>query len=216
VSGTIWAPVGFALGAFLVGSGLSQSVSECVREHGKPCTIHQTWTGVTVLPTDLAPHPQPRERKGETVKRRSFFGLMGGAAVAGPSMAKAAVAQGMETMSLGNALGLVGSTGDGKVAYANQAYYDGPEEISPHDPKHWVQRQLADFLGKSAEDLVEERLGTQVHQLDPDLAVNRSFSLSAKIRIQRDRNFERNRSEHKKYLMRDIRDAVKRWTERKF
>lgn len=150
------------------------------------------------------------------MKRRGFFGLMGGAAVAGPSMVKAAAAQGMEAMNIGNSMGLVG-TGANAFYGGEEAFSDAgiaPDEMSPLDPRHWVQRQLSDFLNQSAEEVLAQRLGTSVQTLDPDLAVSRSFSLAAKMRIQRDRNFERNRTEHKNYLLRDIKSAVKRWTER--
>lgn len=148
------------------------------------------------------------------MKRRGFLGFIGGAAVAGPSMAKAAAVQGMEAMSLGNAVslsGLVPGGGWATEVVPTEAY---PDELHPTDPRHWVQRQLQEFMGRSAEELLEQRLGTSVHALDPDLAVSRSFSLDAKIRMQRDRNFERNRADHKRSIMRDLKHSLKSWHER--
>lgn len=150
------------------------------------------------------------------MKRRGFLGFLGGAAVAGPGMVKGAAAQGMEAMNLGQVSGLMGGMSTGGY-YSNETDPAPPSSSSalpPTDPRHWVQRQLTDFLGQTAEDLWEQRLRTQVQSLDPDLAVNRSFSLSTKIRIQRDRNFENNRAGHKRSIMRDMKDAMKRWAER--
>src|SRR5690554_3619951 len=126
------------------------------------------------------------------MKRRGFLSFLGGAAVAGPSMAKSAVSTGIEGLSVGNAAGL--------MQFAPQPSYYGDSlatssgELPPSHPKHWVQRQLSDFMGATAEELREQRLRTRVHALDPDLATYRSYSLAAKMRIQRDRDFERNRA----------------------
>ena len=150
------------------------------------------------------------------MKRRGFLGFLGGAAVAGPGMVKNAAAQGMEAMSLGNSTGLL-SAGIGYAGEAMQADplpFSSQGPLHPSDPKHWVQRQLAEFMGRSAEELLEQRLGTQVHALDPDLAVNRSFSLSTKVRMQRDRNFEANRASHKRSILNDIKQALKNWDNR--
>ena len=146
------------------------------------------------------------------MKRRGFLGFLGGAAVAGPGMAKAAAAQGMEAMSLGNSTGLLSAVGYAGEAIASNDPYPGA--LHPSDPKHWVQRQLAEFMGRTAEELLEQRLNTQVHALDPDLAVNRSFSLATKVRMQRDRNFEANRASHKRSILNDIKQALKNWDNR--
>ena len=148
------------------------------------------------------------------MKRRGFLGFIGGAAVAGPGMAKAAATQGMEAMSLGNSAGLgLVSTGIGYQTDAGPIS-PYPDELHPSDPKHWAQRQLADFMGRSAEELRELRLDTHVSALDPDLAVNRSFSLQTKVRMQRDRNFEANRASHKRSILNDIKQALKNWDNR--
>lgn len=146
------------------------------------------------------------------MKRRGFLGFIGGAAVAGPSMAKAAVATGVEGLSIGNAAGFIGGAPD--APYYGSVQSAGSGEVPPTHPHHWVQRQLADFMGATSEELQEQRLRTPVHMLDADLAVNRSYSLAAKMRIQRDRDFERNRAAQKRSIMRDIKDAMRRWAER--
>ena len=143
------------------------------------------------------------------MKRRGFFGLMGGAVVAGPTMVKNAAAQGIEALQIGAISGGVPFPG----GYGSEGVQlsDGP---SPLDPAHWMQRELADFLGVSAKELAERRLETSVHALDPDLAVMRSLSLDAKIRIQRDRQFVRERENQRRYLSRNLERAIKSWHER--
>ena len=129
------------------------------------------------------------------MKRRGFLGFMGGAAVAGPAMAKQAVAQSLDAMRLGTVLphgigggmGLVGGTEAGVP----------PDH---YDPLGWARKDLAQFLGKSASQLLKERLNTQVSHLDPDIAVMRSISLGTTIRMQRDRNFEQNRTRERGWL----------------
>lgn len=94
------------------------------------------------------------------MKRRGFLGFLGGAAVAGPGMVKNAAAQGMEAMSLHNSPGLL-SAGIGYAGEAMQAAtFPSQGPLHPSDPKHWVQRQLAEFMGRSAEELLEQRLNT--------------------------------------------------------
>ena len=141
------------------------------------------------------------------MRRRGFLGSIVGAAVAGPSMAKQAIASGIEGLSLGSGMGDVG--------FAGQAVYEGfgPSEAKQdpnYDPTHWPKQELANFLGKSAADLHRERLETHVGQIDPDLACMRSISLQAKIRMQRDRTFERNRAQQRGWLERQLQDAMKR------
>lgn len=146
------------------------------------------------------------------MKRRGFLGFLGGAAVAGPGMVKGAAAQGMEAMSVGSAAGMIDFAPDAPYYGGTASASSG--EIPPSHPKHWIQRQLSEFMGATAEELQEQRLRTRVHMLDPDLATNRSYSLDAKMRIQRDRDFKRNREAQKHSIMRDMKDAMKRWAER--
>lgn len=166
------------------------------------------------IPESFRPSPFVAQGQGHGVqmKRRGFLGFISGAAVAGPGMAKAAVTTGLEGLSIGNVGGM--------MAFAPEAPYYNGEGISssgdfpPTHPRHWVQRQLAEYMSATADELQQQRLRTEVHMLDPDLATNRSYSLAAKMRIQRDRNFERNRAAQKRSIMRDIKDAMKRWSER--
>lgn len=146
------------------------------------------------------------------MKRRGFLGFIGGAAVAGPSMAKAVVAQGMEAMSLGGAANQLGGLASSGIAASNYGLNPHPpfdEPMSPLDPRHWLQRELAEFVGMSAQDKQDRRMRTWVQSLDPDLAVNRSMSLSAKLRIQRDRNFKTEMENQHRHLLKEIERAVK-------
>jgi hypothetical protein len=147
------------------------------------------------------------------MKRRGFLGFLGGAAVAGPSMAKQAVASGLEAMQVGGGMDAM-AKGSPWVAGQSLAENIGYEEPSPMDDDHWTQRQLREFLGMSDEEKKHRRSEQHVHALDPDLVANRSFSLSAKLRIQRDRDFARSMANQEHYLRREIVDAIKRWTKR--
>lgn len=138
------------------------------------------------------------------MKRRGFLGSVVGAAVAGPSMAKQAIASGMEGLNLGGMLEKGVSIGGMGYASATNAVAEN------YDPLEWPKRELSDFLGRSSSDLLRERLETQVGQLDPDIACMQSIALQAKIRMQRDRTFERNRAQQRGWLERQVQDAIKR------
>ena len=144
------------------------------------------------------------------MRRRGFLSFLGGAAVAGPGMVKTAAAHGMESLSLGQVAGGL-TTGYGLEGPAYATAGMEVSDVSPLDPGHWAQRELADFIGMTAKDLAERRRQTHVSVLDPDLAVMRSLSLSAKIRMQRDRQFERGLEDHRSYLARQVERAIKNW-----
>lgn len=115
------------------------------------------------------------------MKRRGFLGLMGGAAVAGPSMAKQAAAT-MADLSLpgmprAELLGAVVQSGYG---------YDGAPGGNDR-----ARNSLAKLLGRSAAQHAFHKKRLMITQLDPDIAGYRSFSMSAKIAMQRDRDYER-------------------------
>lgn len=143
------------------------------------------------------------------MKRRGFLGFMGGAAVAGPSMAKQALETGLEAMQVGGKGAHV--TENGLLGGQTLGVGIGYEETSPMDEGHWAQRQLRELLGMSEEEKKQRRLEQDVRALDPDLVANRSFSLSAKLRIQRDRDFARSMANQERYLRCQIADAMKHW-----
>jgi hypothetical protein len=59
-----------------------------------------------------------------------------------------------------------------------------------------------------AEALARKRRSTGVDMLDPDLAVMRSLSLTAKMSMQRDRNFARQFENEKHWLQRQIEESI--------
>lgn len=137
------------------------------------------------------------------MKRRGVLSLLAGSAVAGPQMAKSAIASGMEGLSLGGA-GLFG----GGVDYGGLSVASGRDTSENYDPTEWPRKELADFLGRSMEEKRRRRLEMSVHQLDPDIAVMNSLSLTTKVRMQRDRNFERSEAEQRGYLERQLQKAL--------
>lgn len=139
------------------------------------------------------------------MKRRGFLGTMVGAVAAGPSMAKQAVASGIEGLSLGGSL-----MNFGGVSYASGLASDAIMQDANYDPSEWARNELADFLGRSASELARQRIETHVDRLDPDIACMQSIALQAKIRMQRDRTFERNQSQQRGWLERQLQDAIKR------
>lgn len=143
------------------------------------------------------------------MKRRGVLGFLAGGAVAGPSMAKQAIASGLEGLSVGGMSGLA-SAGVEIGDYASAA--NGPFEGLEYDPLAWPKKELQDFLGHSASDLLRQRLETHVGSLDPDIAGMQSIALQAKIRMQRDRTFERNRAIQHGWLERQLEEAIKRFT----
>lgn len=139
------------------------------------------------------------------MKRRGFLGFIGGAAVAGPSMAKQAMAQGMDAMSVGPTLSSMGQAIS--APYGGSTSGGGPID-GDYDAVGWAKRDLARFFGKSAERLLKERIQTHVGYLDPDIAGMRSLSLTTKIRMQRDRNFERGQEGERDWLQQRLHDAL--------
>lgn len=132
------------------------------------------------------------------MKRRGFLGLMGGALAAGPSMAKEAVTQTMADLSVpgvGIPYGMGGMPGQ-------------TSSNAPYDEREHLQGQLSKLLGKSAAEKLREKKTMGVNMLDPDLASMRSFSLSARMRIQQDRNYERMLEQERSWIERRLDDLL--------
>ena len=128
------------------------------------------------------------------MKRRGFFGLAAGAVVAGPSMAKQAMAQGLESLSLGNQLG-----NGGMYGLADQAANVG-KAVGGTGMVEYIARakQKLDLInGFTAAQRAKHKAGMHVGQLDPDIASYLSISLSAKIDMQKERNLNAFLSERK-------------------
>lgn len=135
------------------------------------------------------------------MKRRNFLGLLGGAAVAGPSMAKQAAANGIESLGV-PAIPFSPGVPVGGLASA------GPISQGGWDPLHEARADLARLLGMTAAERLRLKRLQQVTTLDPDIAAMRSFSLDAKIRIQRERNVERQLENERGWIERRIHDLT--------
>lgn len=120
------------------------------------------------------------------MKRRAFFGFLGGAAVSGPAVAKAAASD-MSSLAL-----------DAATSYGGDAPVGGLS--SSGSDKSWVKDQLKRFLGKSAAQIAYEKRETHVSRLDPNVACLRSVALGHKIEMTRNIHYERRERSHEAYL----------------
>jgi len=130
------------------------------------------------------------------MRRRGFLGFMGGAAVAGPSALKQA-AENMVGLSRSAAL----SPGVGG--------FGAPAPAQPGDANALTgllreHKLLGMIRNLTADQRNELRRRTWVDRLDPDLASYASFSLSAKIAMQRERNVDARLAHRKGWLERVI------------
>ncbi len=116
--------------------------------------------------------------------RRGFFGIFAGAAVGGK---KAIAAAASSLTSEIDAL----KVGGGYKSGQPMPYDPDDEEIGVKlAPQALRMIGIPDWL---KEDWREE--SREVYSLDPDLAACKSFSLSAKINLQRDRNYAKQEGE---------------------
>lgn len=112
------------------------------------------------------------------MKRRGFLGFLGGAAVAAPAMAQQAATE-LSGLALPNVMPLMRSDSD-------------IENIASFSSDHrWEFEELSKLIGMTKEDHAREMKGREVTYLDPDIHSWRSISLSAKIQMQRERNYWR-------------------------
>ena len=126
------------------------------------------------------------------MKRRGFLGFIGGAAVAGPSMAKQAVTALSDT-ALGQVSGASVTTG----GFAGQLV-----NLPTQQPE--MAAQLASLVGRTMAQHREEMVKVHVHQLDPDIAEFRAVRLQSKIRMQRERDYWRHLANEKSWLQRAV------------
>lgn len=125
----------------------------------------------------------------EAMKRRSFLGFLGGAAAAGPSMAKGAADIAMSDLRLAGSM-----YGDGSASAGYPITASG-------SASSWAKESLERFLGKTPDMIAYEKRGRSVHALEPDVASMRSLSMRAKVSMSRDRQYERaTRQEHENLL----------------
>lgn len=140
------------------------------------------------------------------MKRRSFFGLLGGAAVAGPGMVERAAAQTMADLDVGQYVGV------GPVMPPMPAMLDmdttSTGKSGTISELLSLQSDMRRLLGKSAERRARERRETYVGSLDPDIAALRSVSLAHKVEMQRRRVYERDEERTRHWLQRRIDDLM--------
>ena len=130
------------------------------------------------------------------MKRRTFFGFMGGAAVAAPAALKR-TAEELAGLSIGRPLS-AGMGGFGGLSSGG-----APQDASSMALGLTRERNLLKLLGGlTAAQRQRLRQETWVDRLDPDLASYASFSLSAKISMQRDRNLEARLAHRRNWLER--------------
>lgn len=123
------------------------------------------------------------------MKRRNFLGFLGGAAVAGPGMAKAAAAKAVEDLALGGGIGMPasfgGGLGPGPSGFVGQSASGAISQIVR------AQNMLEKIAGMTAAERTKRKQQMHVGALDPDLAAYRSMSIGARMDMQRERNLER-------------------------
>lgn len=126
------------------------------------------------------------------MKRRGFLGLLGGAAVAGPGMAKQAISD----LSIGNVLKEAGIAQGGVFSTLGDTVA-GASAAAEGD---WLQRELAKVLGLTAAQHAKEMREMSVVALDPDIASYRAVALHRKISLQRERDYWRRINERRGWL----------------
>ncbi len=120
------------------------------------------------------------------MKRRSFLGLLGGAAAAGPSnVANAVTPQALKLRHLGIA---------GTLARVDEA------EPSDAGRVEHAKQRLKQLIGWGSEARAMRRRRYWLDGLEPDVAALRSVALSQKVRISRRIAFERDEATQQSYL----------------
>lgn len=120
------------------------------------------------------------------MNRRGFLKFLPAAVIGG----KQAAAEAAEKLALGN-VGALGSVG----FPPSVGMIHSPDSS---DSTTWARRNLTRLLDPRWLEQRREQIGVAV--LDPDLASMKSLSLSVRISMQKDRNFEREISRERSYL----------------
>lgn len=140
------------------------------------------------------------------MKRRGVLGLLVGGLAAAPSMAKQAIS-GIEATQLP---GL--STGGGLVSATDSPWSGGYPLVGTgieYDHLGWLKGRLEEITGISDAERHERIANQYISSLDPDLAVNRSMALWAKMAEQRRREYERGIERERMSLTRQISDFIR-------
>lgn len=123
------------------------------------------------------------------MKRRAFFGLLGGAVVAGPQAAKSAAQMTLADVRLTSAgMGVPGSGYGSSIAATTVS--NGS----------WASDALKRLIGKTAAQVDMEKRRQYVDALDPQIASLRSVALHRKVAMQRDVSYARSQDGEKGYL----------------
>lgn len=122
------------------------------------------------------------------MKRRAFFGVMGGAAVAGPQVAKEVASRvaGLDSLRLTG--GLLGPGEHLGSTYGLNQFASQADKAS--DAVGEAQRMLTKLVGITAAQRARVKRDTRVGSLDPDIESYRSLSLVFKIDMQKEREVE--------------------------
>lgn len=116
------------------------------------------------------------------MKRRAFLGFLGGAAVSGPTVAKAAASD-------------ISSLSIPSIGAPNSPMSGGVWDV-PSSDNSWAKQSLKRFLGKTAEQIAYEKRDIHVSSLDPNIACLRSVALGRKIEMTRTIAYERREKMH--------------------
>lgn len=133
------------------------------------------------------------------MKRRAFFGFLGGAAVAGPGAVKRAAAQTLADLNVGaGSAGLYPPEMVEMVGSFDSDIVGGLSEVMQ------LRRDLAKLMGKSAEQRQREMRQRFVDRLDPDIAALHSVALGRKMDMQRVRDYERYQERERSWIERRL------------
>lgn len=114
------------------------------------------------------------------IARRGFLGFLGAAPIAAPVMAREAAAKA--------GLGEVVAFSKGAAELSNNPWAERLQVVDQKGHAKWLAEQVKNIM--SPERRREAARLLVVKRLDPDLASSRSLSLSAAMRIQKERLIE--------------------------
>lgn len=128
------------------------------------------------------------------MRRRGFLGFAAGAVVAGPTMAKEMASKAVSDASVLHGLEAIGIDANGlsKAPEVSNATYGAPRALN-------TLSILRSLTGDQRQELLRRQY---ISGLDPDIASYRSFSMSTKIALQRERQLEQHLARRKSWAER--------------
>lgn len=114
--------------------------------------------------------------------RRGFLGLFGAATVAAPSMATVSY---QEMMNL---------------PFADFSDQPSQDAVKMGDDTSWAKRSLKKLIGKTAVQRQREKARFSVYQWDINVVSLRSINMHTRVRMSRERAFERSERREYDYL----------------